>query len=41
MSLGWSVVLFNFGIIIVIYLIGRLIDAAGERYDLIRDSKKD
>jgi hypothetical protein len=41
MSLGWSVVLFNFGILIGVYLIGRLIDAAAERYDLIRDSKKD
>ncbi len=41
MPLGWSVVLFNFGIIIVVYLIGRLIDAAAERYDLIRDFKKD
>ena len=33
MSLGWSVVLFNFVVIILVYLIGRLIDAAGERYD--------
>jgi hypothetical protein len=41
MPLGWSVVLFNFGVIIVVYLIGRLIDAAAQRYDLIRDSKKD
>jgi len=41
MSLGWSVVFFNFGVIIVVYLIGRFIDAAAERYDLIRDSKKD
>jgi len=41
MALGWSVVLFNFGVIIVVYLIGRLIDAAAERYDLIRDAKKD
>ena len=41
MPLGWSVVLFNFGVIIVVYLIGRLIEAAAERYDLIRDSKKD
>ena len=41
MSLGWSVVLFNFAVIIVVYLIGRVIDAAAERYDLIRDSKKD
>jgi len=41
MSLGWSVVLFNFGVIIVVYAIGRLIDSAAERYDLIRDSKRD
>ena len=41
MSLGWSVVLFNFGVIIVVYVVGRVIDAAAERYDLIRDSKKD
>lgn len=41
MPLGWSVVLFNVGVIIVVYLVGRLIDAAAERYDLIRDSKKD
>jgi hypothetical protein len=41
MSLGWSVVLFNFGVIFVVYLIGRLIDSAAERYDLIRDSTKD
>jgi hypothetical protein len=33
MSLGWSVVLFNFGVIIVVYLIGRVIDAAAGRYD--------
>ena len=37
MSLGWSVVLFNFGIIIVVYLIGRLIDGAAERYDSRKD----
>ena len=41
MSLGWSVVLFNFGVIIVVYVIGRLLDAAAERYDLITDSKRD
>ncbi len=41
MPLGWSVVLFNFGVIIVVYLIGSLIDAAAERYDLIRDTTKD
>jgi hypothetical protein len=34
MALGWSVVLFNFGIIIVVYVIGKLIDAAAERYDV-------
>ena len=33
MSLGWTVVLVNFGIIIVVYLLGRLIDGAAERYD--------
>jgi hypothetical protein len=37
MSLGWTVVLVNFGIIIAIYLIGRLIDAAAERYDSRKD----
>jgi hypothetical protein len=37
MSLGWTVVLFNFGILIVVYLIGRLIDAAAERYDSRKD----
>jgi hypothetical protein len=41
MSLGWSVVLFNFGVIVVVYLIGRVIDAAAERYDLIRDARED
>lgn len=33
MSLGWTVVLVNFGIIIVVYLLGRLIDGAAERYE--------
>jgi hypothetical protein len=33
MSLGWTVVLVNFGIIVVVYICGRLIDAAAERYD--------
>ena len=33
MSLGWTVVLVNFGIILVIYVCGRLIDSAAERYD--------
>jgi hypothetical protein len=33
MSLGWSVVLFNIVVIVVVYLIGKLIDAAAERYD--------
>ena len=36
MSLGWTVVLVNFGIIVLVYLIGRLIDAAAERYDADR-----
>ena len=33
MSLGWTVVLVNFGVIIVVYVVGRLIDSAAERYD--------
>jgi hypothetical protein len=37
MSLGWSVALFNFVVIIVVYLIGRVIDAAAERYDSRKD----
>jgi hypothetical protein len=37
MSLGWTVVLVNFGIIIVVYVVGKLIDSAGERYDLRKD----
>lgn len=37
MSLGWTVVLVNFGIIVVLFLIGKLIDAAGERYDSRKD----
>jgi len=34
MSLGWTVVLVNFGIIIVVYALGKLIDSAAERYDV-------
>ena len=37
MSLGWTVVLVNFGIIIVVYVVGKLIDSAGERYDSRKD----
>ena len=37
MALGWTVVLVNFGIIIVVYFCGRLLDAAAERYDLRKD----
>jgi hypothetical protein len=37
MSLGWTVVLVNFGVIIVVYVLGRLIDSAGERYDSRND----
>ncbi len=37
MSLGWTVVLVNFGIIVVVYICGRLIDAAAERYDSRKD----
>ena len=33
MSLGWTVVLVNFGIILVLYVLGKLIDSAAERYD--------
>jgi len=33
MSLGWTVVLVNFGIVILVYVLGRLIDSAAERYD--------
>jgi hypothetical protein len=33
MPLGWTVVLVNFGIIVVVYVLGRLIDSAAERYD--------
>ena len=31
MPLGWSVVLFNFGVIIVVYLNGKVIEAPSER----------
>jgi hypothetical protein len=37
MSLGWTVVLVNFGIIVLVYVLGRLIDSAAERYDSHRD----
>ena len=33
MSLGWTVVLFNVAVIIVVYLVGKAIDVLGERYD--------
>ena len=33
MSLGWTVVLVNFGIIVVVYVLGKLIDSLAERYD--------
>jgi hypothetical protein len=33
MALGWTVVLVNFGIIVVVYLVGKVIDAMAERYD--------
>ena len=33
MSLGWTVVLVNFGIILLVYACGKLIDSAAERYD--------
>jgi hypothetical protein len=37
MPLGLTVVLVNFGIIIVVYLVGALIDRAAERYDSRKD----
>jgi hypothetical protein len=37
MPLGLTVVLVNFGIILVVYICGRLIDAAAERYDSPKD----
>jgi hypothetical protein len=37
MGLGWTVVLVNFGIIVVVYLVGRLIDSFAERYDSHKD----
>ena len=33
MPLGLTVVLVNFGVIVVVYVLGRLIDSAAERYD--------
>lgn len=33
MPLGLTVVLVNFAVIVVVFVIGKLIDAAGERYD--------
>jgi hypothetical protein len=33
MSLGWTVVLVNFAIIVAVYLVGRWIDSFAERYD--------
>ena len=37
MSLGWTVVLVNFGVIVLVYVVGRLIDSAAERYDSRKD----
>jgi hypothetical protein len=37
MSLGWTVVLVNFGIVVLVYVLGRLIDSAAERYDSRKD----
>ena len=37
MSLGWTVVLVNFGIIVLVYVCGKLIDSAAERYDSRKD----
>ena len=37
MSLGWTVVLVNFGIVVLVYVVGRLIDSAAERYDSRKD----
>jgi hypothetical protein len=33
MPLGLTVALVNFGIIVLLYICGRLIDSAAERYD--------
>jgi len=37
MSLGLTVVLVNFGIIVLVYICGKLIDSAAERYDSRKD----
>ena len=37
MPLELSVTLVNFGIVIVVFIVGRLIDRAAERYDRPRD----
>ncbi len=37
MSLGWTVVFVNFGIIVLVYVLGKLIDSAAERYDSRND----
>jgi hypothetical protein len=33
MPLGLTVVLVNFGIVVLVYVLGRLIDSVAERYD--------
>ena len=37
MPLGLSVTLVNFGIIVVVFLVGKLIDRAADRYDAPKD----
>jgi len=37
MQLGLTVVLVNFGIVVLVYVLGRLIDSAAERYDSPKD----
>lgn len=37
MPLGATVALVNFGLIIVLYVLGKLIDSAAERYDSHND----
>ena len=37
MPLGLSVILVNFGLIVVVFVLGKLIDAAAERYDSPKD----
>ena len=37
MPLGLTVILVNFAIIVVVFLLGKLIDSAGERYDSRED----